>query len=283
MRLLDDDGENQAVRWFLACYGHGGSKTIGAMKAHLEMSGFDGCWPDWCNTEHPSVHLTKGSAQQWIRHLFSLEVQQVAVPDKRESTHLKDIYAFLESTAPPGIADEAFRNVPDSILPDSLRSEKLSLHTVKSDTDGKCLGLAKQDSDLGRATDSTINLSQQVAVPCKGKNCGSTNHKLHSAECFAEYERAIGQPQVAQVSQGYYCVACETHVSGACNSIDCPISDEAPPPQPEAQQVAVPVPLSDEQIEDMRGDANRGFNFEKGDYIKAIRDAEAHHGIGAKP
>jgi hypothetical protein len=80
MKLLDDDGENGAVRWFLACYGHGGQKTIGTMKANLEMAGFEGCWPDWCNAEHPSAHLTKGGAQLWIRHLFSLEAQQVAVP-----------------------------------------------------------------------------------------------------------------------------------------------------------------------------------------------------------
>jgi hypothetical protein len=64
------------------------------------------------------------------------------------------------------------------------------------------------------------------------------------------------------------------HVVGACVECNTHI---------EAQQVAVAVPLSDEQIEDMRGDANRGFTFEKGDYIKAIRDAEAHHGIGVKP
>jgi len=80
MKLLDDDGENKAVRWFLACYGGGGDKSIGTMKLHLEMSGFGGCWPEWCNTEHPSAHLTKGGAQLWIRHLFSLEAQQVAVP-----------------------------------------------------------------------------------------------------------------------------------------------------------------------------------------------------------
>ena len=73
MKLLDDDGENKAVRWFLACYGGGGNKTIGTMKLHLEMSGFSGCWPEWCNTEHPSQHLTKGGAQLWLRYLFDLE------------------------------------------------------------------------------------------------------------------------------------------------------------------------------------------------------------------
>ena len=71
--VLDSDGENRAVRWFLAYYGGGGNKTIGAMKKHLEMSGFDGCWPEWCNTEPPSHHLTKGGAQLWLRYLFDLE------------------------------------------------------------------------------------------------------------------------------------------------------------------------------------------------------------------
>lgn len=39
-------------------------------------------------------------------------------------------------------------------------------------------------------------------------------------------------------------------------------------------------PLTDEQIEDMRGEANRGFNIEREDYAKAVRDTEAAHGIG---
>lgn len=38
-------------------------------------------------------------------------------------------------------------------------------------------------------------------------------------------------------------------------------------------------PLPDDQIEDMRGDANRGSNIGREDYFKAVRDAEAAHGI----
>lgn len=38
-------------------------------------------------------------------------------------------------------------------------------------------------------------------------------------------------------------------------------------------------PLTDDQIEDMRADANRGYNIEREDYFKAVRDAEAAHGI----
>ena len=39
------------------------------------------------------------------------------------------------------------------------------------------------------------------------------------------------------------------------------------------------VSLTPEQIEDMRGEANRGFNIEREDYFKAVRDTEAAHGI----
>lgn len=28
--------------------------------------------------------------------------------------------------------------------------------------------------------------------PCAGRNCGSTNPNLHSAECFEDYERSTG-------------------------------------------------------------------------------------------
>jgi hypothetical protein len=44
-----------------------------------------------------------------------------------------------------------------------------------------------------------------------------------------------------------------------------------------------PVPLTDEQIEDLLGEANRGFCIEREDYFKAFRDAEAAHGITAAP
>lgn len=38
-------------------------------------------------------------------------------------------------------------------------------------------------------------------------------------------------------------------------------------------------PLTDDQIEDLRGEANRGMDIERDDYFKAFRDAEFIHGI----
>ncbi|MFD2319851.1 hypothetical protein ACFSPV_14155, partial [Delftia deserti] len=40
-----------------------------------------------------------------------------------------------------------------------------------------------------------------------------------------------------------------------------------------------PLPLSDEQIDDLHGEANRGFDIGREEYFKAFRDAERSHGI----
>lgn len=36
---------------------------------------------------------------------------------------------------------------------------------------------------------------QPQMQPCAGRNCGSTNPNLHSAECFEDYEKATGMNQ----------------------------------------------------------------------------------------
>ncbi len=78
LALVDEDGENRAVRWFLAAYRNPGM-SVGGMKAHLKLSGYP-LWPDWVERCHPSEHLTKAGAQLWIRHLFSLEATPPAAP-----------------------------------------------------------------------------------------------------------------------------------------------------------------------------------------------------------
>jgi hypothetical protein len=70
--ILDTDGENRPVRWFLAAYGGCCGMTVSGMKTHLKNCGYP-FWPEWCNTEQPTAHLTKGGAQLWLRYLFDLE------------------------------------------------------------------------------------------------------------------------------------------------------------------------------------------------------------------
>ena len=75
--LLDTDGENKAIRSFLRFYLKPGI-TIGEMRDNMESSGWDGCWPDSIGAADWNSTLTKFEAQDWLRHLFSLE--QPAVP-----------------------------------------------------------------------------------------------------------------------------------------------------------------------------------------------------------
>ena len=46
------------------------------------------------------------------------------------------------------------------------------------------------ECDLVIASGTDIERPQMQ--PCAGRNCGSTNPNLHSAECFEDYEKATG-------------------------------------------------------------------------------------------
>jgi hypothetical protein len=71
--LLDEEGENRAVRSFLMQYSCDRAITVGAILAHMNRSGWRGTAPAFALDVRPETHLTKAGAQLWIRHLFSLE------------------------------------------------------------------------------------------------------------------------------------------------------------------------------------------------------------------
>ena len=43
--------------------------------------------------------------------------------------------------------------------------------------------------------DKAMHNNQSQMQPCAGRNCGSTNPNLHSAECFEDYEKSTGMNQ----------------------------------------------------------------------------------------
>lgn len=73
LKLIDTDGENIAVRWFLAGYGACSIHNVGAMQKFMGNCGYP-FWPAWCDEPgEAGQHLTKAGAQLWLRHLFNLE------------------------------------------------------------------------------------------------------------------------------------------------------------------------------------------------------------------
>lgn len=85
--LLDEDGENQAVRCFLMLYGGTNSPTTKQMRNHLDACGYP-YWPEWASGD--DGHLTKGGAQDWLRHLFSLEVAAPSAPVEQAAPEQKE-------------------------------------------------------------------------------------------------------------------------------------------------------------------------------------------------
>jgi hypothetical protein len=71
--LIDTDGENRAVRSFLMQYSCDRAVTVGAMLAHMNLSGWRGTAPEFALQVRPETHLTKAGAQIWIRHLLNME------------------------------------------------------------------------------------------------------------------------------------------------------------------------------------------------------------------
>lgn len=53
-------------------------------------------------------------------------------------------------------------------------------------------------------------LAQPQMQPCAGRNCGSTNPNLHSAECFEDYEKTTGMAQPEQEPVAWGVIASNT-------------------------------------------------------------------------
>jgi hypothetical protein len=53
-------------------------------------------------------------------------------------------------------------------------------------------------TQIDNMTSGLTRLAQPQMQPCAGRNCGSTNPNLHSAECFEDYEKSTGMAQPEQ-------------------------------------------------------------------------------------
>jgi len=70
--LVDEDGENLAVRAFLMLYGSSTGITIAQMREHLTLMRYP-FWPEHIGKVDSNAYLTKFDAQEWLRYLFNLE------------------------------------------------------------------------------------------------------------------------------------------------------------------------------------------------------------------
>lgn len=137
--LLHEDGENNAVRMFLAAYGCG-SPSIKAMKDHLECCGYP-FWPEWAEKYEDTTHLTKGGAQSWIRHLFALE------PEAVRAKACVDLCA--------GSSDAVIKDITDA-----LRAYEVTLDQHFLESDAKYQEIMKVLGESKGHVDTAIKLEQ---------------------------------------------------------------------------------------------------------------------------
>jgi len=71
-KIIDEDGENQAIRAFLTLYGNN-TVTVEQMGNHMIRSGYAEWCPGWITDKHEQGHLSKGGAQDWLRFMFTKE------------------------------------------------------------------------------------------------------------------------------------------------------------------------------------------------------------------
>ena len=111
--------------------------------------------------------------------------------------HLKEIYVFLAVICSESIADEAFRNVPDSVLPYSERPTLLPYNTRQGNAPGECPGFARQDSEIGGRVNGALKAAPAVAVEPTNGYCANRKApggcQLHNLQC--------GYPQCDQRSE----------------------------------------------------------------------------------
>ena len=103
------------------------------------------------------------------------------------NNHASDCAVHSEPAYPAGPCD--------CHLSIALRLDELMTHSYQGSSEA---------ADKIAAELVEIYKSMQPAMnPCAGRNCGSTNPNLHSAECFEDYEKATGMTMQEPVAMRY--------------------------------------------------------------------------------
>ena len=81
-------------------------------------------------------------------------------------------------------------------IADALRERLAQPNDFNPDWDAMAVMVEEQQRMAKRIAELEAQQEQQPQMqPCAGRNCGSTNPNLHSAECFEDYEKSTGMNQ----------------------------------------------------------------------------------------
>ena len=99
-------------------------------------------------------------------------------------------------------ARDAITALRDRLAQPAQQQEPVALETIYETIIQWDEGGGKRSRrELARRIVELYNALQPQMQPCAGRNCGSTNPNLHSAECFEDYEKSTGMSQWQRLTE----------------------------------------------------------------------------------
>ena len=131
------------------------------------------------------------------------EQKPVALPEK--------IYEFVPTPEPakwhhPECEGECIACLIERVVQEAYGSQGLSYlqrHLTSSPAQQEPVGMTL-DASAPLVMVPHPAFQQPQMQPCAGRNCGSTNPNLHSAECFEDYEKSTGLEPAQQEPVAWY-------------------------------------------------------------------------------
>jgi len=121
--------------------------------------------------------------QEWLNNPLTKALKQ------SHKNEIEKLEARLAEAADPIVGTKTWFNEEGKIVQQELkRSEVYKDEPVVFNT----ISSLRHKKTVGPIESAMTGLSQTVMQPCAGRNCGSTNPNLHSAECFEDYEKSTG-------------------------------------------------------------------------------------------
>ena len=126
------------------------------------------------------------AAQQALEALEFIPESGSMLGAQAEAQRLASITTLRAALAEPEHHD------PIGDAQDKLIAEQVASHDYRTRYDRGCYKCGSHYCPADCLMPTHLVPQQPQMQPCAGRNCGSTNPNLHSAECFEDYEKSTG-------------------------------------------------------------------------------------------
>lgn len=124
------------------------------------------------------------------------EIQRLRAELKQTEARLHEVAKYcaeLEFAASdPIVGTKTWFNEEGKIVQQELKRSEVYKQPEDEPVVFNTLSSLRHKKTVGPIESAMTGRPQTTMQPCAGRNCGSTNPNLHSAECFEDYEKSTG-------------------------------------------------------------------------------------------